>query len=210
MVEFRAPELPELAASPGSGEWVAFQPRWGRRNRGRSDWRRRHRVPWGRRIRRRDGPWRRGLLRVDPTGILKQNAAAPMSEPDSSIGREFVSGLIGAGVSVACILPPILHLVTGPLGPMIGGFVAANRVRPGPRAQIIVALTIATALSGFVGSALGVAASVAAPNELPDWFPTTTTRIVAVAAVIFVYAGTLAAIGTVIRAAAGQSKNATS
>jgi hypothetical protein len=133
-------------------------------------------------------------------------ANSESSGPASSIGREFVSGLIGAGVSLACILPPLLHIVTGPLGPFIGGFVAANRVQPRPRAQLIVAFTVATALSGFVGSALGVAASLAAPSELPDWFPTTPSKIVAIALVVWVYAGTLAAIGTIVRRAAGQHR----
>lgn len=126
--------------------------------------------------------------------------------PPSSIGRELVSGIIGAGVSLACILPPLLHLVTGPLGPLIGGFVAANRVRLGPRAQLIVAFTIATALSGFVGTGLTVAASLAAPNELPDWFPAAPSKIVGVAVVVWIYAGTLAAIGTIVRRAAGQQR----
>jgi hypothetical protein len=129
-----------------------------------------------------------------------------MLDHESSVGREFVSGLIGAAVSVACVLPPILHLVTGPLGPMIGGFVAANRVHQGARARIIVSLTIATALSGFIGSALTLASSIAAKNELPDWFPATPPRIAAVVAVIFAYAGILASVGTVLRGAVGQRK----
>jgi hypothetical protein len=104
---------------------------------------------------------------------------------------------------MACILPPILHLVTGPLGPFIGGFVAANRVSPTARARVVVALTVATALAGFVGGVLGTAASVATAGELPDWFPTSGSRIATIAAVVWIYAGTLAAVGTVARASVG-------
>jgi hypothetical protein len=32
-------------------------------------------------------------------------------------------------VSVVCLLPPGIHFVTGPLGPVIGGYVAGNRLR---------------------------------------------------------------------------------
>lgn len=128
------------------------------------------------------------------------------AEPNSSFARELVSGLIGAGVSLVCILPPILHLVAGPLGPFIGGFVAANRVSATPRARIVVAVTIATTLATFVGAALGVAASVAAPSELPDWFPTSGARIATLACVVWAYAGTLAAIGTIVRSAVGRSR----
>jgi hypothetical protein len=71
------------------------------------------------------------------------------------------------------------------------------------RARIVVAATVATALSTFVGSILGVLASVASPGELPDWFPASSAKIATIAAVIWVYAVTLAAVGTVVRAAVG-------
>ncbi len=132
--------------------------------------------------------------------------AADAAETPPSLARELASGFIGAGVSVACILPPILHLVTGPLGPLIGGFVAANRVTAHTRARVVVALTIALVLSGFVGTALTVASSLAAPGELPDWFPSSHARIGAIAGVIFAYAGVLAGVGTVLRGAVGQEK----
>ena len=33
------------------------------------------------------------------------------------------AALIGTGVALLCILPPIIHFLTGPLSPAIGGFV---------------------------------------------------------------------------------------
>jgi len=44
----------------------------------------------------------------------------------STPGRELLAGLIGAAIAVACVLPPLIHLLTGPLGALIGGFVVAN------------------------------------------------------------------------------------
>ena len=35
--------------------------------------------------------------------------------------------LIGFGISLACLLPPIVHFVTGPLGPLIGGWFAGSK-----------------------------------------------------------------------------------
>jgi hypothetical protein len=136
------------------------------------------------------------------------SSTTPSTEKQSTIGRELASGLIGAVVSVCCIFPPILHLVTGPLGPFIGGFVAANRVQPTPRARFLVALTIATTLATFIASALSVASSIAAANELPDWFPATPTRIAVVTIVVWTYAGTLAAVGTITRSAVARSQAA--
>jgi len=129
------------------------------------------------------------------------------TEVESTVGRELASGLIGAVVSVCCIFPPILHLVTGPLGPFIGGFVAANRVGPTPRARFLVALTIATTLASFIGLALTIASSIAAANELPDWFPATPTKIAVVTMVVWTYAGTLAAVGTITRSAVARNQS---
>lgn len=124
----------------------------------------------------------------------------------SSVGRELASGLIGAVVSVCCVFPPILHLVTGPLGPFIGGFVAANRVQPTARARAVVALTIATALASFIGGAVSIASSIAAKNELPDWFPTTPAKIAVLSVAVWTYAGTLAALGTITRSAVARNE----
>lgn len=129
-------------------------------------------------------------------------ASVPENEP-TSIASEIFAGIVGAGVSLGCLLPPILHLVTGPLGPAIGGFVAANKVRQSARAQLIVAVTIATALASFVGGAVSLAAHVAAANELPDWFPTTAGKIIGLSSVVFLYAGVLSTIGTIVRGKVG-------
>ena len=40
--------------------------------------------------------------------------------------------LIGIGITLVGMLPPILHFVTGPLGPFIGGFVGGSSVRATP------------------------------------------------------------------------------
>jgi Kef-type K+ transport system membrane component KefB len=35
--------------------------------------------------------------------------------------------LLGFAISLGCLLPPIVHFVTGPLGPFIGGWFAGNK-----------------------------------------------------------------------------------
>jgi hypothetical protein len=72
-----------------------------------------------------------------------------------------------------------------------------------------VALTIATALAGVVGAAVSVASSIATANELPDWFPTTPTKIAVVSAVVWTYAGTLAVLGTITRSAVARNQAST-
>ena len=40
--------------------------------------------------------------------------------------------LIGSGVTLGCLLPPLVHFVTGPLGPFIGGFFAGSKMQASP------------------------------------------------------------------------------
>ncbi len=42
------------------------------------------------------------------------------------------SAVLGVTISVACLLPPVVHFITGPLGPFIGGYFAGNRIKATP------------------------------------------------------------------------------
>ncbi len=64
--------------------------------------------------------------------------------------KYILSGLIGLGISVGCLLPPILHFITGPLGPLIGGFFAGLRARAKWKGAVIIGLTIGTGLTLFL------------------------------------------------------------
>ncbi|HEX4335636.1 MAG TPA: hypothetical protein VH062_06950 [Polyangiaceae bacterium] len=116
---------------------------------------------------------------------------------ESSVGGELFSGLLGAGVAMACLLPPLLHLVTGPLGPFIGGFVAANRSNPGARGRIIIAVTIGTAVTTLGVIASQVLIALAGRSQLPSWFPSPGT-LTAILCGVWIYATTLGAIGGVV------------
>jgi len=39
------------------------------------------------------------------------------------------NAFVGFVVSVVCIVPPVIHFVTGPLGPFIGGWIAGSRMK---------------------------------------------------------------------------------
>jgi hypothetical protein len=38
------------------------------------------------------------------------------------------ASIIGTGIALLCFLPPILHFISGPLSPLIGGYFAALRI----------------------------------------------------------------------------------
>lgn len=127
-------------------------------------------------------------------------ASASTPAPPSSVGGEILAGLLGAGIAIGCVLPPIVHLVTGPLGPFIGGFVAANRARPGVRGQAIIATLVGTGVAGLMAIAAAVLVGLAGRSQLPDWFPSS-GALGAVLAGVWLYGAVLAMVGTAVSGA---------
>jgi hypothetical protein len=66
-------------------------------------------------------------------------------------GNPLATGLSALVIVVACVLPPILHFVTGPLGPLIGGLGAGSRMSGRPRERAIIALTVGVGLALVTG-----------------------------------------------------------
>ncbi|GIW11535.1 MAG: hypothetical protein KatS3mg061_2592 [Dehalococcoidia bacterium] len=115
-------------------------------------------------------------------------------------GNPFAAGLIALAIVVACILPPILHFVTGPLGPFIGGLVAGSRVSGRPRELAIIALTVGVGLALFTGGIGGLWVAVA--SSLPAASaPTLSWPVLAeVSAGLLVYGALLAGLGAALAA----------
>lgn len=129
----------------------------------------------------------------------EQDEQASLDE-QTSLGREILSGLLGMGIAGACVLPPLVHLVTGPLGPFIGGFVAANRARPGGRGRVIIAVMIGTGLAGVLLAGAKIFAALVGRAELPRWFPSTGT-LMAIVGVAWMYGMAMATAGTAVSGA---------
>ncbi|HXH18398.1 MAG TPA: hypothetical protein VNJ07_04870 [Chitinophagales bacterium] len=64
--------------------------------------------------------------------------------------KYFLSGLMGFGISAGCLLPPVLHFVTGPLGPFIGGFAGGMKARAKIQGAVVIGLTMGICLSLFL------------------------------------------------------------
>jgi hypothetical protein len=127
------------------------------------------------------------------------NDPTPPKNEESTLLEELLAGVTGAIVTICCALPPLVHLVTGPLGPFIGGFVAGNKVSAGVRGRVIIAVSIGTGLAGILGIAAGVLLSFAQRSELPSWFPSSQT-LGAILAGVWVYAAVLATAGAAVSA----------
>lgn len=65
------------------------------------------------------------------------------STESMSFGRLLKAGAITLAVSIACLLPPIVHFVTGPLGPAIGGYFGGSKARLLPGEAALLGLLLA-------------------------------------------------------------------
>ena len=91
------------------------------------------------------------------------------------------------------LLPPILHWVTGPLGPLVGGFFGGSRAQLRPAQAPLMGLLMGLFMVAPL-SLLIVASSVA------DWlFPETLQKVLGVVAVVIVlYTTVMGSIGAAI------------
>ena len=116
----------------------------------------------------------------------------PETRP-AGLDQAFLYGLIGAGVAVACLIPPIVHFISGPLGPLIGGAFAGARVRAGGLHALVAGLTVGVVLALTV-PVLGVLLQAVLPVRFPS------EALVIVGIVSFVYSTALATAGAWIGA----------
>ncbi|MFI5306305.1 MAG: hypothetical protein ACHQ53_03070 [Polyangiales bacterium] len=132
---------------------------------------------------------------------------SPSQSKASHIGRELLAGLLGLAIALGCLMPPLIHLVTGPLGPFIGGFVVTKQWKPGARGRAIIAATIGVGLSAIAGT---VALVVLTWNDSPpSWFPSSSVLGMIVGGV-GLYGAVLGGAGCAVSAAiAGAQSPAT-
>ncbi len=101
--------------------------------------------------------------------------------------------LIGFAVALAMLLPPILHWVSGPLGPLVGGFLGGSRARLRPTRAPLMGLLMG--LFMVAPLSLLIAASSVADTLLPEGL----RNVLAVVAVVIVlYTTVMGSIGAAI------------
>lgn len=77
------------------------------------------------------------------------------------------AAFIGVGVALLCFLPPIIHFITGPLSPAIGGFVGGMQL-PGRKPSLatiagmagVMTLVLTITITAFTAIGLIVAANI--------------------------------------------------
>jgi hypothetical protein len=130
-----------------------------------------------------------------------------MSQPPAPSGpaleRLLLDALIGAGVAIACLVPPVVHFISGPLGPLIGGAVAGGRSRASGLSALVIGLTIGLLLAVAV-PALALLLETILPVRFPE------DALLVIGAIVFVYSSLLGWLGALIGAwfARGQGSRA--
>jgi len=115
--------------------------------------------------------------------------------------------MLAAAIALICVLPPLLHIVTGPLGPFIGGFVVGHHLKPEARGRAIIGATLGICLAGLGAAAAAAVANLSGPKGPPDWFPST-DQLGAVLGLVGVYAAALGAAGAAFGARGRTSDTA--
>lgn len=107
------------------------------------------------------------------------------------IGRDVVAGLTGAAIAIGCLLIPLVHFISGPLGPFIGGWFAGTHVKAGDRDAVIIGLTIGGGMAsvvGLVGAAIRALVATSLRLEL----------LFAITAGVLFYGAVLGALGSLL------------
>lgn len=125
---------------------------------------------------------------------MSQEPLPPEVPAATSIALESLGGVIAALIALGCLLPPLLHFVTGPLGPFIGGFVVGNHLKPEARGRAIIGATLGICLAGLGGAIASAIVSFSGRDHLPEWFPSS-DQIGLVLGLVAIYAGLLGAAG---------------
>ena len=101
--------------------------------------------------------------------------------------------LLGFGISLVCILPPVVHFVTGPLGPLIGGWFAGSKHRAEPDQAIGIGVLMGLFMAFPVGAVLAVDSLAPSLNR---WIESDVLTVVGI--VMLGYTAVLGSVGAMI------------
>jgi nitric oxide reductase large subunit len=99
--------------------------------------------------------------------------------------------LMGFGISLACLLPPIVHLISGPLGPFIGGWFAGSKHQATPSQ----AIGIGSLMGLFM--VLPLVALLAVNNLVLSWVEDDSLLII-IGIVVLGYTAVLGTVGAMV------------
>jgi hypothetical protein len=116
-----------------------------------------------------------------------------------------LSSATAAGIAVLCVLPPILHFISGPLGPLIGGAIVGTRRRLLARDGLLVGLGMGAIFGAL--AILGVAlASQWSPGLIASSSPLGLSAAWLIPVLVWAYVSLLGCSGAVIGGYLGRKE----
>lgn len=101
------------------------------------------------------------------------------------------AALIGVGIALIGLIIPVVHVITGPLGPLAGGFIAGQSLDPPDEMR-------AMGVGALMGVFMGL---LALPFALGTWLIfDVPTVVLAIPAAVLAYAALLGSVGAMIAA----------
>ncbi|MEW5853161.1 MAG: hypothetical protein AB2A00_30545 [Myxococcota bacterium] len=95
-------------------------------------------------------------------------APSEQAAPPATAGQVVMAALVGVGLALVLIIPPPIHIITGPLGPLIGGMLAGSRVRARSGHAALIGAVMGVLVATGVGLVGAVVLSRVAPTEGGD------------------------------------------
>ena len=111
---------------------------------------------------------------------------------------------IGCCVAVLCLIIPLVHFVSGPLSPLIGGWVAGSMARAGTLRAVWIGLLMSALLAGAMMALLPVLSSLLPGIEFPQ--VTDGGFVLFLFAVVLAIAVALASVGAAIGGSMARRK----
>lgn len=102
--------------------------------------------------------------------------------------------LVGFGVALLMLMPPIVHFFTGPLGPLVGGFFGGARAK----ATLPVAVGVGMLMALFMAAPVGGLVALGTAFDIPFLPRSVLDALEVVGVVVVVYTGVMGTVGAVI------------
>jgi hypothetical protein len=131
------------------------------------------------------------------------------TRPTTSLRRIVSTSAAAMGISVLCILPPILHFISGPLGPFIGSFIMGLRRQLTTREGLLVGLGMGLMVGAVADLGVAIAEMVSA-GSIAMLSPLPIPLVWLIPVVPFAYVAFLGSCGAVIGGYLGRKNEASS
>ncbi|MDA0987747.1 MAG: DUF5518 domain-containing protein [Chloroflexi bacterium] len=101
--------------------------------------------------------------------------------------------LMGFAISLGCFLPPLIHFVTAPIGPLIGGWFAGSKHRAEPEQALVIGALMGLFMVLPVGAVLALDKLVPSLNS---WVDSDILTIIGI--MVLVYTTVLGSVGAMV------------